>query len=260
MKATFNLIDEHARVIWALMLRELATRYGRDNLGFLWVIVEPFIFCGLVMLLNRAVRGPYDRGLGVVPFIMTGYMPTILVRHVVTYSVNAIKINSPLLYHRSITVLDLYMARILLEVVGVSLAFVVVFGILYIFGLSPFPQNLGLVYQGWFICAFNAAGMALMVGSISEIVEVVERIIGVTLYILVPVSGTFFLADWLPPEYRAAALTLPFLHCAEMVRYGFFGNAMVPHYDAAYATTFGAVMMMIGLLAMRHVRDRVELA
>jgi ABC-type polysaccharide/polyol phosphate export permease len=45
-----------------------------------------------------------------------------------------------------------------------------------------------------------------------------------------------------------------------MVRYGFFGDAMVPHYDAAYAITFGAVMTIIGLLIMRHVRDRVELA
>jgi capsular polysaccharide transport system permease protein len=259
MKATLTLFGEHSRVIWALMLRELATRYGRDNLGFLWVIVEPFIFCACVMLINRAIRGPYDHGLGVVPFIMTGYMPTILVRHVVTYSVNAIKINSPLLYHRNITILDLFMARIVLELIGVSLAFAIVTTILIIFGLCPPPERLGIVYQGWFICGLNASGMALMVGSISELVEVVERIIGVTLYILVPVSGTFFLADWLPPDIRSAALILPFLHCAEMVRYGFFGDAIIPHYNAAYAITFGAVMALIGLLLMRYVRDRVEL-
>ena len=29
------------RVIGALLLRELLTRYGRNNIGFLWLFVEP---------------------------------------------------------------------------------------------------------------------------------------------------------------------------------------------------------------------------
>ena len=29
------------RVIGALMIRELITRFGRENIGFLWVMVEP---------------------------------------------------------------------------------------------------------------------------------------------------------------------------------------------------------------------------
>ena len=32
------------RVLVALLLREMLTRYGRHNIGFLWVFVEPMIF------------------------------------------------------------------------------------------------------------------------------------------------------------------------------------------------------------------------
>ena len=32
------------RVIWALTIRELMTRYGRHNIGFLWLFVEPMMF------------------------------------------------------------------------------------------------------------------------------------------------------------------------------------------------------------------------
>ena len=32
------------RVLHALLMRELITRYGRKNLGVLWVFVEPMIF------------------------------------------------------------------------------------------------------------------------------------------------------------------------------------------------------------------------
>ena len=39
------------RVIWALVMREILTRYGRHNIGFLWLFVEPMIFTLLVTLL-----------------------------------------------------------------------------------------------------------------------------------------------------------------------------------------------------------------
>ena len=32
------------RVMHALMMREVITRFGRDNLGVLWVVAEPMIF------------------------------------------------------------------------------------------------------------------------------------------------------------------------------------------------------------------------
>jgi capsular polysaccharide transport system permease protein len=242
------------------MLRELATRYGRNNIGFLWVVFEPLSFCVGVLIMYRAIRGQYDQGLELIPFMLTGYMPTILVRHMVMYSVNAAKINNGLLYHSVITVLDLFLARIILEFIGVTLAFFLVGGLLLTFGFIKMPVNPWLVYQGWFITGFTACGMALMVGAISEIFEVVERIIGLTLYLLVPLSGTFFIADWLPEGVRKFALLLPFLNCAEMVRSGFFGPAMNAHYDENYTIACAAVMTLAGLLLVQQVRNRVDVA
>jgi capsular polysaccharide transport system permease protein len=255
---TLALLDDHVRIIWALMLRELATRYGRDNVGFLWVIFEPLGFCIGVLLMWRAIRGPVENGISVVPFVMTGYMPLILVRHMTMYSLNAVKINSALLYHKSITVLDLFSARIFLEFVGVTFAFVVVYTLITIFGFAKPPANIGLVYEGWMLAAGAGCGLALLVGGISEIFEVVERIIGIALYLLVPLSGTFFLADWLPPYARKLALLLPFLNCAEMIRAGIFGNAINPHYDAGYTFMVDWVMIVVGLLLIRRIRDRVD--
>jgi len=252
------MLKDHARIIWALMLREIATRYGRDNLGFLWVICEPLVFCVGVLILWRSIRGQYENGIGVVPFVMTGYMPTILVRHIAMYSINSIRVNSGLLYHKSITVLDLFSSRIILEFFGVSLAFFVVYSILGVFSLIELPRNIGLVYEGWIILGFSGAGLALILGAISELFEVVERIISVTLYILVPLSGTFYMVDWLPPDVQRLALLMPFLDCTEMIRSGVFGSAVVAHYDVGYTVSVSCLMIFIGLLLMRHIRDRVE--
>ena len=32
------------RILGALLIREMLTRYGRHNIGFLWLFVEPMIF------------------------------------------------------------------------------------------------------------------------------------------------------------------------------------------------------------------------
>ena len=41
------------RIIWALLLREMMTRFGRHNIGFLWLFVEPMMFTlGVTALWN----------------------------------------------------------------------------------------------------------------------------------------------------------------------------------------------------------------
>lgn len=34
------------RVVWALVMREMITRFGREGLGVLWIMAEPAMFVG----------------------------------------------------------------------------------------------------------------------------------------------------------------------------------------------------------------------
>lgn len=248
----------HARVIWALMLRELGTRYGRDNIGFLWVIGEPLLFCLTVMGLWSVIRPPYEHGIRIIPFVMTGYMPILLMRHMIQHTLNCVKANSGLLYHRRISILHLFVARLVLEFVGVSLAFVAVFTVLFAFGLTSAPSDLALVYGGWLLLAAVTFGLAMIVGALSELTDFVERFVSALTYILVPLSGTFFMAEWLPAEYREIALTVPFLHCIEMVRAGFFGEFVRSYYDIGYVAAWAISLTIFGLVLLRFVRARVQ--
>ena len=68
------------RVIGALMLRELTTRFGRENIGFLWVMAEPLLFAVLVGILRRFMKGPIASGVAIVALVTTGYPPLVLCR------------------------------------------------------------------------------------------------------------------------------------------------------------------------------------
>ncbi|OSI13639.1 sugar ABC transporter permease, partial [Neisseria dumasiana] len=38
------------RVVGALLMREIITRYGRNNIGFLWLFVEPLLMTVLIVM------------------------------------------------------------------------------------------------------------------------------------------------------------------------------------------------------------------
>ena len=149
----FNAMAVQRRVIAAIIIREIHTRYGRDNLGFLWVMVEPLMFAGGVMALWLVIRGTYDHNIPIVPIVLFGYLPLLLFRHTVAHALNFAKPNVGLLYHRQVTLLDLIFARISLDFLGSTLAFVFAFGVLYGIGQLKWPVNIttyvaGLVLHG----------------------------------------------------------------------------------------------------------------
>jgi len=186
-------------------------------------------------------------------------MPIILTRHMIGHVMNCVKANQGLLYHRQITVLHLFIARGALEFIGVTLAFLVIFSLLALFGQMALPAQLPLVYAGWFLLAAISFGIAMIFGALAQIVEFVERFIAVITYVLVPLSGTFYMAAWLPERLRHWVLYLPFLHCVEMIRAGFFGEFVPTFYSIPYAAAWAAGLSLVGLALLQAVRDRVEI-
>lgn len=251
-------LDKHRRIIWALLMRELSTRYGRNDLGFLWVVLEPMVFAVSVSIMWSAIRTPLENGIPIVPFIVTGYLPLILIRQTVNYSVAAVKVNSSLLYHRQLTPLHLFVGRFLIEFLGVSLCFVIIVLIFNLLGLMDAPKNIGRVMAAWFGLTYMAFGMTLIMGALAELFEFVERIVQIVTYIYIPFSGSFLMAATVSPQFRKVLLFLPFIHWSEMLRSGYFGEFIVTFYDAGYALVWATGFVLVGLFLVQFVRSRVE--
>ena len=110
-----------ARVIGALIMRELHTRYGRENIGYLWLIADPLMLGTVISILHN--RGGTHSGTNPAAFAMVGYTIFILFRSMINRSEGAITANAPLLFHRMVTVLDICISRALLELAGTTMAF-----------------------------------------------------------------------------------------------------------------------------------------
>jgi capsular polysaccharide transport system permease protein len=247
--------------IWgALFMREIQVRWGRRNLGFAWLFAEPLIFAFPVLLMWSMMRAPIEHGLPMMAFIWSGYLPLLMFRHTSARAIYVIRSNAAMLYHRSVTPLDLVISRCGMEMMGGLAATVFSFTILYMFAVLPWPHDLPLFLVGNLYMAWWSFSIALTIAAASERSEMVEHIWQPISYMYLPISGFMYMAVWLPTPLRNAALTvLPSLHSYEMIRAGLFGDQIQTFYDTGYLTGFLAVLTLIGLWLVRDVRRHLEL-
>ena len=245
------------RVIKALMLRELTTRFGRENIGFLWMMAEPLLFAVLVGALWRATKGPMEYGVDIVTFAVSGYIPLVLFRSTVSRAISSFTANSSLMYHRQIKILDILLVRFLIELLGHMMAYLFIALVLGAFGFFPVPYDVGFLILGWGYYALFTLAVALVVAPLSEMSELLEKVMPVTLYLMIPFSGAFYLVSALYGDLATAVLYSPPVHGMEMMRYGIFGPSIDPQYDHLYPLKFILPCMAIGLLLCRRVRRRL---
>jgi capsular polysaccharide transport system permease protein len=246
------------RVIGALVRREMLTRYGRHNIGFLWLFVEPMLFTLGVTAMWSLTHTAHDPNAPIVPFTLTGYSTTLLWRNIAGRCPKAIESNLSLLYHRNVKVLDVMFARIILEVAGVTMSFAILITFFASLGLAPWPADLVTLGLGWGTLAMFAASLGLVLGALAEESEVIERIWHTFAYLLLPFSGAFFLVDWLPRRLQEVALFIPLVHGNEWVRHGYFGEHVRTHESPVYLAACALVLFAVGLHLNERVRRRLE--
>jgi len=246
------------RVIHAVVARELLTRYGRNNIGFLWVFVEPMIFTLAIAWLWSVLKTGSMPGVSVVAFAITGYTSVLLWRNAATRCTQAMQTNWALMYHRAVTPLDLYLARILIEVCAATTSLAVMAAIFIAIGQMSFPQDPFRAVCAWFLLVGFAYGFAMVVGALASMSESFERIWHLLTYLLFPVSGAMFMVAWLPEPMREVVLALPMVHGVEMLRGAWFGSAVTSYENVPYLMLSIGVLVALGLLLIQKAGRRVE--
>ncbi len=246
------------RVVHALLMREVITRFGRHNLGVLWLIGEPMIFTLGVAALWSAAQLGHGSALPIVPFAITGYSSVLMWRNTVGRCNVAVLQNLNLLYHRNVKVIDILITRVILECAAATASFTVLSVALVGFGFAPLPEDLLKVAGGLALLAWFSAGLGLLIGAAASMSEIVDRIWHPFAYVLLPVSGAGFMVDWLPPAAREWVMVLPIVHCVELLREGYFGRVVATYYDLTYVVLFCLGLTLAGLLAVRLASRRVE--
>lgn len=247
----------HFRVIGALLMREVLTRYGRHNIGFLWLFLEPMLFTLGVTALWTIIGIHHYPNISVTVFALTGYSSVLLWRNMPNRCCLAIEPNLALMYHHHVKVIDIFLARILLEIAGTTASFITLGLIFTAIGWIQPPEDILKIMFAWFMLSWFGGALALLIGGLTERTEIIEKLWHPTSYLLFPLAGAMFMVDWLPVKFRQFALLLPMVHGVELLRDGYFGTYFHAHYDIAYMAITNLCLTLLGLSQVRVVSRTV---
>jgi capsular polysaccharide transport system permease protein len=244
------------RVIWALTMREVITRFGREGLGAFWLIAEPSMFIVGVMIIFSAVDG--SSAYSVAEYLAVSYPTLMFWRNGTGRVTKAIEVNRALLHHQPIRPMDIIYARILLEFSGSAGAFIILYLIFVAVGICTWPADVLTMTLGYFVVILFSFAFVLIMAALAELNETVERISHIVLYLMLPFSGVFLPLYRAPAEFRDILIYFPLVDAVEYFHHGYYGARMPTYYDLGYTLFVIAAMLLFGFaltnIAIRKVR------
>jgi len=260
---TVDGFDVQRHVIGALILRELHTRYGRDNIGYLWMLAEPMILAASVAIIHvgyGGTGGEHGSDLRAVPFTLMGYCVFMIFRSIVSRSETALESNKALLFHRMVTIFDILLSRALLEFLSTIAALVILLTGAAALGLGSLPARPLLLLTGILLFTWFSFAISMSISAATYFSHAIAKIVHPAVYIAMPLSGAFFLLSWIPEPYRGWIAWSPSVQIFEMVHMGQFASIEDAHFNPAYILGWCLGLTVIGLTALRVLRRHVHLS
>lgn len=254
-----RLRGQRLRVVFALMVREMGTRFGRSAGGYLWALAEPL---GGILLLSvafsLALRKP-PLGVSFILFYATGMMPFTMFNTLSRGVGSVIGANRGLLTYPVVGTLDAVFATAALNFLTTGMvAFLLFAGIVMTLGLHV---NLAL---GYVVTAFGlAALLGLGVGTLNAVLfgffptwKNIWAVLTRPLFIL---SGIFYTFETVPASFQQVLWWNPLVHVIALMRAGFYGAYDPQFVSYPYVLGFGLVPFVAGAyLLRRHASFLIE--
>src|SRR5688572_33102629 len=90
-------------VIFALMIREIKTRFGKSRLGYVWALAEPLIHLLFISIVMGVFRHAVP-GLSYPLFLISGIVPWLFFYRSVNYGSGAVSANRALCFFKHVKI------------------------------------------------------------------------------------------------------------------------------------------------------------
>jgi capsular polysaccharide transport system permease protein len=246
------------RVIYALVLRDVRTRFFGNGLGFVamsvgWPLVHIIGLLTAYTLLGRTA----PVGDSLLLFFSTGLMPFMTYSYLSRWMMSGFVMNKPLLAFPIVSVTDIVLARALLETIGSILMAVVLCAILASLGVDFVPRDIPQACYAWGAAILFGIGM----GTINSIFAMAFHgwLIGYALVIVVLYvsSGILFVVDTVPEPYRTWLAFNPVLHAVSWMRSAYYPGYGAITLDKSYLLGWALYSIFAGFLLERLIRGRL---
>lgn len=246
--------ERQGRVILAIMLRDIRTRFFGHGVGFLVAIAWPLAHILILLAIYAAAGRAAPYGDSAALFFATGLAPFMTFSYMSRFVMYSVLMNRPLLAFPAVKITDILFARILLEGLGACCMVITLAAILALSGVDVVPRDP--------VDASLAFGAALLLGAGYGIVNGILAMAmptwatAYTLFIIVMyiTSGVLFVPDALPESLRLAIMINPAVHLVEWMRSAYYEGYGTLVINKPYLMFCALSSLFGGLLAERAFR------
>ncbi len=245
-------------VIFALLMRELKTRFGNYRLGYLWAVLEPLSHVAVFVVIFGVIMDRTMPGVNYPMFLVTGIMPWLLFSNIVNRGMVAVTSNATLFSYRQVKPMDTIVARVILETLVQLFVFALIVVVAIWIGIDfrifdPFNVIAALAA----LVIFSAA-IAICLCIVATLYPELGKVIPMVMRPLYFVSGIFWPLASVPHEYHPYLVWNPVLHVIESVR-----NDVFPAYQSSneinitYVFMLAVIFLALGLAIYRQTTNRL---
>ncbi|GBU17511.1 MAG: ABC transporter [Methylobacterium sp. CG08_land_8_20_14_0_20_71_15] len=245
-------IESYFHVLHALMLRDMRTRFGGSHVGYAivvgWPVAHAFMLVGIYTFRHM----PAPIGDSRVLFFSTGAITALIFQYISREVMKAVLLNRPLTYYPQVKLIDVILARIIVEIMTGFLALLLTMSIVAALGVNPFPANPVVAITGYL--AAILLGIAVGVVNVGIVSFFPAWQIGYILFTLVLYlsSGVIFLPNFMPQQIYDILKWNPVVQVVEWVRTGYYPELAV-QVDYAYTILWSLTALLLGLMLERFV-------
>lgn len=239
-------------VIYALLLRELSSRFGKSRGGFIWVMVEPIAHLVVPVITFGFIRQRMVPGVEYPVFLAYGFLPFLLFKAVCLQIVDGVNAAQGLLSYRQVMLTDVFIARAIAYAVIQAIVFTVVLAGLALLGYDVLPVR-PLEFAGVLgLTALFAFGLGVVFAALASLIPDSRSLIHVIFMPLYFISGILFPVTRFPDEWVRLMAFNPVLHIVELTRtMALDGYVAVKYTTLFYPAALALVTTMIGLMLYR---------
>jgi len=252
---------EITRSVWyAMFMREALARTTGDRLAWFWMLAEPIAFVSIMVAIRGySMSGQQLFGADFVPWTITGMLGFFLFRENMMRSMGAINANKGLFSYRQVVPVDTVFVRCFVE--GMLKSFI--FLLFVIVGLllqeQMIPNDPLLAIGCWLSLWALGLGAGLLLSALNTLVPEVGRVVQITAFPLLIVSGALVPVQAVPQGMKDYLLLNPILHGVESFRMAYFGGYhSLSEINLTYLWFWTLSLILIGLALQIRFKNKLK--
>lgn len=219
------------RAVYALMLREMATTYGKAFGGYLWTIAEPVFGIALLsVVFSLAFRSP-ALGTNFAIFFAAGYLPFVTYSNIAGKVSSAVRFNRALLVYPSVTFADAILARAALAFVTQIVIYYLIVTAIELLYDTDTTHDYSFMVSAMCMAGALGFGIGCLNCFLFGVFPVWQRLWNILTRPLFLVSGVLFIYEDVPATFQSIVWWNPLMHVTGQGRRGFY-----PTYEAGFVS------------------------